>query len=342
MTKQFILIDGYTLVIAQSDSGVYFSGRHSRRALRYDDSSLIEFLARNAQDERFWRCFQARTVYEEGEERCFSMDAQQLIADHRWRLSQSYLNWAVWELIHAEPLAQSICLWHPGSYYRMFCIPYRTALKILQLVRDWMDGQQIQLEGVEVLSEAEWNSHFLSAARSSPSLLIPQILADLEQTASTYLLFFEDHACFYTPNQVEPIRFELLSQMSIAGLLNRKISAETRDRLSVYPNLQRCVLQAEQLWYSLDCTQAAIALGKTGLTLDWMFLHPSSPKSDFHKLCLQHFQQAQLQYPYTIPFEAYGKQYRLITGRLLNTVVLLTVLEIGTPTNASALFANVS
>ncbi|BAY89840.1 MULTISPECIES: hypothetical protein, partial [unclassified Tolypothrix] len=75
----------------------------------------------------------------------------------------------------------------------------------------------------------------------------------------------------------------------------------------------------------------------------WMFFDPPLPQPDFHQLCLQHFQKAKLQYPYTIPFEADGKQYQLVTGSVYhNEIGLLTVLEITMPINANTLFTNVN
>lgn len=351
MGKTFVVIDGYTLAIAQNDSGVLFSGCHSRRALtRYDDSALIEFLAHHAQNESFWQCFQAHETYENEDDsselgeanRFFVRDSQQLIRDRSWKLPQAYQNWAIWELIdqlQGQSCNEPICLWHPGSFYRMYCIPYRTAFKIMQVARNWACLPAI--EGIEVLNEIQWNVRFASSASSDQPLLISQILDELEETASLYLLLFEDQARLYTPNQVEGIRYELLNQMSIANLLDREISTEILDCLATYPNLQRCVIQAEKLWRYLDC--ASVRQDKDSLSLDWMFFDPPYPELGFHKLCLQQLKQAKLQYPHTIPFEAYGKHYRLVTGRVYHhAMTLLTVLEIETPANAIALFANVN
>jgi hypothetical protein len=165
--KTFVLIDGYTLAIAQSDSGVLFSGRHSRKAItKYDDSLLIQFLARHAHNEVFWQCFQAREMYKSEDNRFFVRDCQQLIGDgarHRlysdrsWKLPQGYQNWAVWELIdqlfqiYGESYNEPICLWNPGSYYPMYGIPYGTALKVIQVSQNWSNLQEI--EGVELLTK---------------------------------------------------------------------------------------------------------------------------------------------------------------------------------------------
>ncbi|MGI0495298.1 hypothetical protein ACN4EG_26260 [Alkalinema pantanalense CENA528] len=340
--KQFVLIDGYTLVITQSNTEIHFSSCHSRSRLYYDDSLLIEALARYAQNERFWHCLQTRTAYEQGEDRFWVMEVQSLIADQGWRLPQAQLNWSVWELMYVEPFHRSMFLWHPGSYYRIFCMPYSTALKVLQLIRDWLDARPILVEGIEVLSETQWNARFLASTRPTQPPLAPQILADLEHSASLYCLFFEDQARLYTPNEIKLIRFELLSQMSIAGLLNRNIAAATYDRLAAYPNLQCCALQAEQLWCALDGIQAAISIDQTGVTLDWIFLNQGAVNSKFTQLCLQHFKQVRLLYPYTVPWEVDGKQYRLVTGCLYaSKIVLLTVVEIVMPTDPIALFTNV-
>jgi hypothetical protein len=353
--KTFVLIDGYTLAIAQSDSGVLFSGRNSRKAItRYDDSILIEFLALHAHNDAFWQCFQAHEMYESEDDRFFVRDCQQLICDLRsaaalsakhtlreryrsWKLPQVYQNWAIWELIdhlfqiHGESYNEPICLWHPGSYYPMYGIPYGTALKVIQVARNWRNLQKI--EGIELLNETQWNLRFASAASPTQPLLIPQILSEIEEVASIYLLFFEEQARLYTPNQVAAIRYELLNQMAIANLLNREISAEILERLVTYPNLQRCVIQAEKLWRYLD--GASVSQEKNSLCLDWMFFDPPYPEPNFHQLCLQHFQKAKLQYPYTIPFEADGKHYRLVTGSVYhNGINLLTVLEIVMPINA--------
>lgn len=360
MVKALVLIDGYTLAIAQSDSGVLFSGRHSRKAIsRYDDSILIEFLARHAHDDAFWQCFQAREMYENEDNRFFVRDCQQLIgdgarhplySDRSWKLPQVYQNWAVWELIdrlfkiHGESFNEPICLWHPGSYYPMYSIPHNTALKVIQVARNWnnlQDKNLQEIEGIELLNETQWSLRFASAVSPTHSLLIPQILSEIEENSSIYLLFFEEQARLYTPDRVAAIRYELLHQMATANLLNREISPEILARLVAYPNLQRCVIQAEKLWHYLD--GASVAQSKNSLCLDWMFFDPPNPKPDFYRLCLQHFQKAKLHYPYTIPFEADGKQYRLVTGSVHhNAIGLLTVLEIPMPINANALFVNIN
>ncbi|AFZ01655.1 hypothetical protein [Calothrix sp. PCC 6303] len=344
--KTFVLIDGYTLAIAQSDSGVLFSGCHSRKAIsRYDDSLLIQFLARHADNNTFWQCFQAREMYENEDNRFFVRDCQQLIGESSWKLPQGYQNWAIWELIdqlfqiHGESYNEPICLWHPGSYYPMYGIPYDTAFKVIQVARNWRNLQEI--EGIELLNETQWNLRFASAASPNQPLLIPQILSEIEEAASIYLLFFAEKAQLYTPNQVAAIRSELLHQMAIANLLNREISPEILARLVAYPNLQRCVIQAEKLWRYLD--GASVSQEKNSLCLDWMFFDPPLPEPDFYRLCLEHFQKAKLQYPYTILFEADGKQYRLVTGNLYpNAIALLTVLEITMPINPNTLFTNVN
>lgn len=359
--KTFVLIDGYTLAIAQSDSGVLFFGCHSRKAItKYDDSLLIQFLARHAHNDTFWQCFQAREMYENGDNRFFVRDCQQLIGESSWKLPQGYQNWAIWELIdqlfqiHGESYNEPICLWHPGSYYPMYGIPYDTALKVIQVARNWSNLQEI--EGIELLNETQWNLRFASAVSPTHSLLIPQILSEIEENASIYLLFFAEKARLYTPNQVAAIRYELLHQMAIllpcgkltqpshfvnANLLNRKISPEILERLVTYPNLQRCVIQAEKLWHYLD--GASVTQENNSLCLDWMFFNPPNPKPDFYRLCLQHFQKAKLHYPYTIPFAADGKQYRLVTGNVYpNAIGLLTVLEITMTINANTLFTNVN
>jgi hypothetical protein len=191
MVKTFVLIDGYTLAIAQSDSGVLFSGCHSRKAItRYDDSLLIQFLALHAHNDAFWQCFQANKMYENEEDRFFVRDCQQLICYHSWKLPQVYQNWAIWELIdqlfqkHGESFNEPICLWHPGSYYPMYSIPYGTALKVIQVARNWRNLQEI--EGIELLNETQWNLRFVSAASPTQPLLIPQILSEIEEAASIY------------------------------------------------------------------------------------------------------------------------------------------------------------
>jgi hypothetical protein len=101
--QKFVLIDGYTLAIAHTDSGTIFSGCHSRRAISgYDDSILIAFLAQKSQDESFWHCFQAREVYQETDEQLSFVNCQQILSDRSWLLPEPSRNWAVWKLIEHQ------------------------------------------------------------------------------------------------------------------------------------------------------------------------------------------------------------------------------------------------
>ncbi len=268
MRKQFILIDGYTLVIDQKDNQIEFSGRHSRQyCSAYNDSNLIRFLANQTLDSHiypdFWHCLNQHKSYLGFDTSPYDGRDEELlpiaIAD-----ADQYQDWSLWELIdsliktHGKSFDELIWRWVPGSYYPDYYMVHRTVLKIVQVARSWVENQQVPaIVGVEVLSESQWTARFAPKGNNPPSfnkfsamrdaetsLLIPPILRDLENVADRYLQLFDDNARLYTPTKATYLRQELLNKLGQAKLIDREISADLLERLSSYPRLQRCVIDS--------------------------------------------------------------------------------------------------
>ena len=263
--KQFILIDGYTLVIDQKNHHVEFSARHSRQPCSvYNDSNLIQFLAHQTLDteiyQGFWHSLNQCEPYSAFDTESYYGRYQDLlpiaIAD-----ADQYQDWSLWELIdslmktHSESLDEPIWQWVSGGYYPDYYMAHSTVIKIVQVARSWVERQQVPaIAGVEVLSEHQWTARFDPRGTNPPSfnkfsamrdaetnLLIPPILRDLENAADRYLRLFDDNARLYTPTKVTYLRQKLLNKLGQAQLIDREMSTDLLEKLSPYPRLQRCV-----------------------------------------------------------------------------------------------------
>jgi hypothetical protein len=263
--KQFILIDGYTLVIHSIGNHVEFLAHHSRQSCSvYNDSNLIQFLANQTLDNQiyqaFWHSLNQCEPYSAFDTESYYGGHQDLlpiaIAD-----ADQYQDWSLWELIdslmktNGKSFDEPIWRWVPGSYYPDHYMAHSTVLKIVQVARSQVESQQVPtIAGVEGLSEQQWTARFDPRGNNPPSgnkfstmrnaetsLLIPPILRDLENAADRYLQLFDDNGRLYTPTQATYLRQELLNKLGQAQLIDREISTEVFEKLAPYPRLYRCV-----------------------------------------------------------------------------------------------------
>jgi hypothetical protein len=96
-----------------------------------------------------------------------------------------------------------------------------------------------------------------------------------------------------------------------------------------YPNLRRCIDEAEFLWIVGD-----MPIQEFDLSLDWMIFDPLYPfgmgYADFRDRALAAFRTAQLEQPETLRMEINGNHYQLVTGwergriKLLNSIKLMS------------------
>lgn len=375
---QFVLIDGYTLVIEVTVDAVKFLGRHSRQSCSaYNDSWLIEFLANQTLNTQIYQdfvlCLNQLQPYRTLDSELYRPLPQKLspisIAD-----ADNYKDWSLWELIdyctkiNGGSFDEPIWHWIPGSYFPDYYMAHSTVLKIVQVARSMVEGRQVPpIAGVEVLKEKQWvdrfdtlgsnpySTHKFSASRVlETSLLIPPILHDLEKTAGRYLELFADNARLYNPIDASYIRQDLLNHLEIAKLIDRDISALLWEEFLDYPSLKYCIIIADRLHQKMNCQIQDLRIQQVALSLDWILFDAIYPHAEdqFHEVCLQAFKEANLPtqstfnyiYPSTLSLNIAGQNYRLVTSEEFApaTFKLAAAIPVRSPQYPADLFVDVS
>ncbi|MBW4675002.1 MAG: hypothetical protein KME52_13525 [Desmonostoc geniculatum HA4340-LM1] len=321
--KTFVLIDGYTLAIAQSDSAVLFSGCHSRKAITRYDETRVESIHNQLHQafvsgQEFGNgviYFQLRSILEydvaiEGSE------FQQEIERYQQRTGYP----------PTEPfwyVSQNFAGWDGCGHY----IPQSSTNKIIQVTQQIKAGELNFPEGVQLFSEDGWDLRFGWAEVTG---FVPSVLRKLETIAADYMQFFANQGHLYQPSLVESYRTKLLQELDAVGLLNCEIPESVYSQLmGTYPHLRRCVDEAEFLWMVGD-----MPIQEFDLSLDWMVFDPLYPDgmdyAEFRDRALAVFRTAQLEQPETLRMAIHDNQYQLVTGweggriKLLNSIELMS------------------
>lgn len=211
-----------------------------------------------------------------------------------------------------------------------------TLRKLIEVSKMVAEGRTVFPDGVEVYGIDDWAQKFDRAWKKG--LLLPSTLQRLEAPARRYVQLFEKNGRDYTPDDAEFWRRETFVVLEKENLVNCEVSPMIFEQLKKSYELSRCVNAAEYLRGYLDLAEKGIRIQDCTLSLDWMMFEPYFPDGvdewDGLHHCLKVVEDANLDFPRTLPTEIAGHPYRILTGWDHGRVKLLHALPID-PTNTS-------
>lgn len=275
-------IDGYTVwVQLDHNDQPQLSALESivrANGSEFSDAPILEFLLEQVQDDaafpKFWRQIQLGAAYKSQTSELFQVAPS--VDDYHYQHVD-----ALFELrrrLGSVPEPIWVYSDRRDQRLRFHCLTHSTVLKVIRLARELVLSHHIlMLEGLEVLSEDEWDLRFGWASSTG---LRPSQIRVMEEYAASYLEALHSNA-----TNLERERSELLELMTRGRLFNRNLDVDgvlSQIEEAGATHLIECATAALGMFRHLDHHTRRYPeldlptledVGKLPIALDW-FLHP--------------------------------------------------------------------